>query len=61
MNDTHKLLLAFIEASGFDVEKVRNEKLEEFLGVEVPARVANQIDVFDYRVTKKEKVRDRKL
>lgn len=61
MNDTHKLLLAFIEASGFDVEEeykvyisgvyIRTQKHK------YPKDINNMFPVHnetDYKVTKKE-------
>jgi len=49
MNDTHKLLLAFIEASGFDVETTPRI-------IETPENLlVKTMLVTDYKVTKKEK------
>jgi len=72
MNDTHKLLLAFIEASGFDVEELRQvefygseyETLAEspniLPGIEVSQNEKGKyqcyLTVFDYKLTKKEDI-----
>ena len=77
MNDTHKLLLALIEASGFDVEKINSKTYGhargltyqergfggarpemEFQGDGMYKEVTRHVD---YKVTKKERVRNRKL
>jgi len=59
MNDTHKLLLAFIEASGFDVEEERYQLLNDGTRYE-GHDIGWCKDLFkpklyiDYKVTKKE-------
>ena len=58
MNDTRKLLLAFIEASGFDVEEIETKGNRRFEGYENtmgglrPKYTTDKI--VDYKVTKKE-------
>lgn len=63
MNDTHKLLLAFIEASGFDVEEIKTPKGQGFKSFAVSPGFLPVIKCgdelyrafdTDYKVTKKE-------
>lgn len=53
MNNTEKLLRALIDALDFEIEEIKNPELEDLLGSSVPSRIANQINIVDYKVTKK--------
>lgn len=58
MNDTHKLLLAFIEASGFDVEEEKYQILNDgtrYEGHDITwCKNALEPEIYtDYKVTKK--------
>lgn len=65
MNNTHKLLLAFIEASGYEVEEVRMDypKAKQYIDLdgnpyEVPIDGQSVSITTDYKVTKKKSQAD---